>query len=170
MMNVSRSNTMFNLRTIGQTILRSPIALLVFFPLYSLSAFLLVGYYPVLGVVTLATLFGISILFLPKWIHQQQLESNTAKLYCYLLLLFQSFFFMAAIWHWRVEDVYYYCADHAPFFNFFPPFIHSSELDYYIASEQFVYSLWLGFCAMILLLPFLAMWFKSSYFSSNNVK
>lgn len=71
----------------------------------------------------------------------------------YLLLLPASFLFGAVLWHLAVEDVLYYCSDRAPILDFFPPFVHPTAGDYFIAFPALVDFVWYAFTFGILLLP-----------------
>jgi hypothetical protein len=77
----------------------------------------------------------------------------------YLLLLVPSFIVAAIVWSCVAPDRYYHCWDVAPIVTFVPPFVHpdsplsQQEFDHYILPKGTVYSIWLAFIAVALLLP-----------------
>ena len=127
-------------------------------PLYMLGTLFLTANAPALSVLLLAVLLVITSLIVRQRIRHYPEGFGASVRTGYLPFLIQSFFLLAALWHWQVEDVYYYCADRAPILDFFPPFVHARDVDYYVASEPLVYRLWYSFWATILLLPLMLCW------------
>jgi len=75
----------------------------------------------------------------------------------YFLFLIPSALIMMLLWSVLVNGNLYYCSDKVPFLDFIPPFVHESFTgDYYIATQSFVWTIWILFIGAIFLIPFIS--------------
>jgi hypothetical protein len=78
------------------------------------------------------------------------------SLFCYLLLMLCSVIVAAVVWNSFANGVLYRCTD--PFFDLWPPFVHTNSNDVYLVPKAMVLAIWGAFVGTAFALPGLVLW------------